>query len=76
MVWSGHCCPLRRQHDRGSQARVPAPPHSSGWRKPSERDLVIGSQGLRGSDSGVVWRMKDESGALETRLAANEIKNS
>jgi hypothetical protein len=29
---------------------------SSGWRKPSEKDLVVGSQGLRGSDPGVVWR--------------------
>jgi hypothetical protein len=39
--------------------------------------LVIGGQGLRGSDSGVVWRMKDESGALETgwRLTKSKIHN-
>jgi hypothetical protein len=43
--------------------------------KPSEKDLVIGSQGLRGSNPGVVWRRETEPAALETRLSGDEINN-
>jgi hypothetical protein len=68
---------------RSSKARLaflPAtllkPERFSGWREPSEEVWLSLSQGLRGSDPGVVWRVEIEPAALETRPKDNEIKNS
>ena len=61
LVWRGHFCP--RCIGKGSRARVPAP-HRRIW--------LSASQGLRGSNRCVVWRMEADLVALETCPAGSE----